>query len=59
MQLKEILKITFYNLLLYDLDKEMFVEYSENYDDYYVIQVFADLINDELRTCIDITKEQH
>ena len=59
MQLKEILKITFYNLLLYDLDTGIFVEYSEKYDNYYVIQVFADLINDELRTCIDITKEQY
>ena len=59
MQLKEILKITFYNLLLYDLDNEIFVEYSEIYDNYYIVQIFADLVNDELRTCIDITKEQY
>lgn len=59
MQLKEILKITFYNLLLYDLDRGIFVEYSKDYNNYYVVQVFADLIDDKLRTCIDITKEMY
>jgi len=59
MQLKDLLEVEVMNLLLFDLDHEHFCEYNSKYDDYFVVQIFSDEIEGELRTCIDITKNEY
>ena len=54
--LKELLTVEIMDLLLFDLDQSCFCEYDSKYDDYFVVQVFADEIDGKLRTCVDVTK---
>ncbi len=46
------------NLLLFDLDnpEDYYFEYSEEYDDYEVVQIYADEIRGQLCVCVDIHK---
>ena len=59
MQLKDLLTVSIMDLLLFDLDQEQFVEYSSEYYNYYIVQVFADEIKNKFRVCVDITKNKY
>jgi hypothetical protein len=58
MQLKE-LCISIMNMRIFDLDLGHFVNYESKYDDYYIAQIFADDIDNNLCVCIDLTKNKY
>ena len=58
MQLKE-LTVSIMNVKIFDLDLGYFVDYESKYDDYYIVQIFADDIDNNLCVCIDLTKNKY
>ena len=59
MKLKDLNNIQVMNLQLYDLDIQQFVEYHKKYEEYNVVQLFADIINQQLSVCIDVTSDKN
>ena len=58
MQLKE-LTVSIMNMRIFDLDSGHFVDYESKYNDYYIVQIFADDIDNNLCVCIDLTKNKY
>lgn len=58
MKLKD-LSVTIMNMQIFDLDLGCFVEYDSKYENYYIAQIFADEINNNLCVCIDLTKNKY
>ncbi len=55
--LKDLMVFNIDDLVLYDLDnpEKGYFEYSSEYDNYFVWQVYADELNNNYKVCVDIS----
>ena len=59
MQVKD-LAVSIMNPVIFNLDENKWDKYNLTvYNEYYVVQIFADELNGELCVCIDVSKNSY
>ncbi len=59
MQVKD-LDVTIMHPMIFDLDAQKWAEYNPIiYNEYYIVQIFADELDGDLCVCIDVSKNPY
>jgi len=58
MQVKD-LTVDIMNPVIFNLDEQRWDAYDNSYDEYYIVQIFADELDGDLCVCIDVSKNHY
>lgn len=58
MQVKD-LAVDIMNPVIYNLDEQRWDVYDSSYNEYYIVQIFADELDGDYCVCIDVSKNPY